>query len=50
MPAVAFVAPLLPGKTESERTEMAACSQGERQQAYEDSRRRAGVTREGVWI
>jgi len=50
MPAVAFVAPLLPGKTETDRDAMASCSQGERKAAYEDARRRAGVTREAVWI
>lgn len=40
MPALAFVAPLLPGKTEADRTVMASCSHGERKQAFEDARRR----------
>jgi hypothetical protein len=50
MPAIAFAAPLLPGKTETDRLAMASCGHGERQAAYEDSRRRAGITKEAVWI
>ena len=50
MPAIAFAAPLLPGKTEPDRLAMASCWHGERQAAYEDSRRRAGITKEAVWI
>ena len=50
MPAIAFAAPLLPGKTETDRLAMQSCWHGERKAAYEDARRRAGITRESVWI
>ncbi|MBV8950671.1 MAG: hypothetical protein JOZ99_07340 [Actinobacteria bacterium] len=50
MPALAFVAPLLPGKTATDRDALASCAYGARKAAYEDARRRAGVTREAVWI
>lgn len=50
MPAIGFVAPLLPGMTESDRKAMNSCWNGERNAAYEDSRRRAGITRETTWL
>ena len=50
MPAIGFVLPLLPGKTEADRDAMVSCWRGERRAAYEDARRRAGITREAVWI
>ena len=50
MPAIGFVLPLLPGKTDVDRAAMVSCWHGERRAAYEDSRRRAGITRESVWI
>ena len=50
MPALGFVAPLLPGKTDADRVAMLSCWNGERRAAYEDARRRVGVTRESVWI
>ena len=50
MPAIGFVLPLLPGKTDVDRAAMVSCWHGERRAAYEDSRRRAGITREAVWI
>ena len=50
MPAIAFAAPLLPGKTETDRLAMQSCWRGDRQAAYQDARRRAGITRESVWI
>jgi hypothetical protein len=50
MPTIAFVAPLLPEMSEVERNAMASCWHGERKAAFEDARRRAGVTRETVWI
>ena len=50
MQAIGFVIPLLPGKTEADRAALIACWRGERKAAYEDSRRRAGVTREAAWI
>lgn len=50
MTAIAFALPLLPGKTDLDREVMTACWRGERKAAYEDSRRRAGITRESTWI
>ena len=50
MPALGFVAPVLPGKTEIDRAAMASCRTGDRKAAYEESRRRAGITRESVWL
>lgn len=50
MPAIGFVLPLLPGKTDVDRAAMVSCWHGERRAAYEDARRRAGITREAVWI
>jgi hypothetical protein len=50
MQSVGFVLPLLPGMTEVDRAAMTSCWQGERKAAFEDARRRAGITREAVWI
>ena len=50
MQSLGFVLPLLPGMTEVDRTAMTSCWHGERKAAYEDARRRAGITREAVWI
>ena len=50
MESLGFVLPLLPGKTDVDRAAMTSCWQGERKAAFEDSRRRAGITRESVWI
>lgn len=50
MQATAFMAPLLPGKTEVDRAAMISCWRGERREAFERTRRRAGVTREAVFI
>jgi hypothetical protein len=50
MEAIGFVIPILPGKTASDRAAMASCRSGERKAAYEDARRRAGITREAVFI
>lgn len=50
MPTLAFAAPYLPGKTETDRTAMIACRTGERKDGYEASRDRAGITREEVFI
>jgi hypothetical protein len=41
---------MLPGKTDADRAAMASCRDGARKEAYEDARRRAGITREAVWI
>lgn len=50
MPAIAFAAPLLPGKTELERAALESCWRGERREAHQDARRRAGITKESVWL
>ena len=50
MQSLGFVLPLLPGKTEADRVAMTSCWRGERKAAFDDSRRRAGITRESVWI
>ena len=48
--AIAFAAPLLPGKTDADREALASCAQGDRRAGHEASRKRAGITRESVWI
>jgi hypothetical protein len=50
MQAVAFVLPLVPGKTETDRSAMRSCWDGERKAAFQASRERHGITREAVWI
>lgn len=50
MQSIGFVVPVLPGKSEADRAAMASCWHGDRTAAYEDARRRAGVTRESVWL
>lgn len=50
MPALGFVLPILPGKTDDDREAMASCWRGHRQDAFEASRQRLGVSREAVWI
>jgi hypothetical protein len=50
MHAVAFALPLLPGRTDADRAALASCWVGERKEAHRDARRRAGITREAVWI
>ena len=50
MQSIAFAAPLLPGKTEADRGAFAAVASGERRADHADSRARAGITRETVWI
>jgi hypothetical protein len=50
MPSMGFAIPVLPGKTGVDRDAMGSCWRGERRAAYEDARRRAGVTKETVWI
>jgi hypothetical protein len=47
---VAFAAPLLPGKTDADREALAAAHSGARAADHRESRRRAGITREAVWI
>jgi hypothetical protein len=50
MPQVGFALPVLPGRTGIDRDALASCWRGDRRAAYEDARRRAGITREAVWI
>jgi hypothetical protein len=50
MQTIAFAVPLLPGRTELNRVELASCWLGERREAHHDARRRAGIIREAVWI
>jgi hypothetical protein len=50
MQAIAFAAPLLPGKTQADRDALASVAHGDRRADHEASRRRAGITRESVWI
>ena len=50
MESIAFAVPMLPGKTDADRAAITSCREGERKEAYEDSRRRAGITREAVWL
>jgi hypothetical protein len=50
MPSIAFVAPLLPGKSDTDSANMASCDHGDRQADHVASRGRAGITREAVWL
>lgn len=50
MAAIAFAVPLLAGKTDVDRLAMESCWRGQRREAYQDARRRAGVTKESVWL
>ncbi len=48
--SIAFAAPLLPGKTDADRDALASAQSGEHKADHEASRRRAGITREAVWL
>ena len=50
MPSIGFVAPLLPGKTETDRAAMTSCWNGDRKPDFERSRKSLGITREAVFI
>ncbi len=50
MQTIGFIAPLLPGKTETDRSAMISCWRGERKGAYEHSRRQLGITREAIFL
>ncbi|MFZ2012747.1 MAG: hypothetical protein WAV00_02900 [Nocardioides sp.] len=50
MQTIAIAVPLLSGRTESHRNELTSCWLGGRREAHQDSRRRAGIIREAVWI
>ena len=47
---MAFAVPVLPGQTVANRDGLASCRSGTRKEAFEDALRRAGVTRQAVWI
>jgi hypothetical protein len=48
MPAIAFSAPIVPGKEELDRSTLEEV-QGDRRAEYDESRKRLGITREAVW-
>lgn len=50
MDSVAFSIPLLPGRTDAGRAGFESCWVGARREAFQDACRRAGITRESVWI
>jgi hypothetical protein len=50
MQSIAFVVPVLPGKTETDRAAMISCWRGERREAHARARRRLGISREAVFI
>lgn len=50
MDSLAFVTTLPADQAHAARTALASCWSGARREAHQDSRRRAGVTREAVWI
>lgn len=47
---VCFALPLLPGTTDTDRTEMLQCWHGDRAAEHRASRARHGITREATWI
>jgi hypothetical protein len=50
MQTIAFSAPILPGKTQSDRDALESVMHGDRQADFQASRKRAGITREAAWI
>jgi hypothetical protein len=50
MQSIGFIAPLLPGKTETDRAAMVSSWRGERRQAHQASRSRLGISREAMYI
>lgn len=50
MQSVAFTLPLMAGEAEAHRRALLSCWVGDRREAHGDACRRAGITREGVWI
>jgi hypothetical protein len=50
MQSVAFCLPLVADEAEGHRRALLSCWVGERREAHRDACRRAGITREGVWI
>lgn len=50
MQSVAYAVALLPGQTEASRVALTSCQLGAHKERYQDSRRRAGIIREAVWL
>ncbi len=50
MQRLAFVIPILPGKTAADREAMESCERGDRREAFRASRERLGIARESAWI
>ncbi len=50
MHSIAYAAALPPGRIDASRQALASCQFGARKEAYQDSRRRAGIVREAVWL
>jgi hypothetical protein len=50
MQSIAFTLPFLAGEAEAHRHALSSCWVGDRTEAHRDACRRAGITREGVWI
>ncbi|MGN6575314.1 MAG: hypothetical protein ACTHKG_06480 [Nocardioides sp.] len=50
MQSVAFAVPVLPGQAAANLDGLASCRSGVRKEAFEDALRRAGITRQAVWI
>jgi hypothetical protein len=50
MQFLAYTTPLPPDQTEASRIALTSCQFGARREAYQDSRRRAGIIREAVWL
>jgi hypothetical protein len=47
---IAFAAPVLAGKTQTDRSAMQSVNDGERKADHASSRQRHGINREAVWI
>lgn len=50
MQSIGFVAPLVPGKTETDRAAMISCWRGERRDQHQTSRTQLGIAREAIYI
>ena len=50
MQSIGFVAPLIPGKTETDRAAMISCWRGQRRDQHQTSRRQLGLSREAIYI
>ena len=50
MQSVAYATTLPPGQTAASWIALASCQSGAHKEGYQDSRRRAGIIREAVWL